>query len=264
MKVDKSGITDDIKPQAQRLLNQMKIGTRVFGNPAEGLRMTLKELDKKRSERKNDPLDFSVDDGDIKADIAKVKAGIDGEVALAEYIQKLIRLDEDLDGLLVFASLSDATQENDKDYIPDTDFIAVYGNHILVLDAKNIRTHPENPVFIKDGSLKNMNSVLIEEITPSTSFWKSYFKKRNVRIGSIDGYMVIYNKVGATILKNADWHKSGSKPIHVGDLRDTLKEWIKDKDGTASLRILTELSISQIKKPKSDIDLDAAFKKFGL
>lgn len=265
LKIDKSGIEASDKIQAQRMLNQLRSGTRVFGNPAEGLKITLRELDEKLLSSKSDPLSFDLDDLNLKSQISMVKAGIDGEENLAGYLEKMIRLDENLDGLIIFASLStEVGGIDDQGYISDTDFVAVYGKHILILDAKNIRTHPENPIFLQDGGLRNMNAVLIEEVIPSTFFWKSYFKKVKLPIQSINGYIVIYNKAGATVLKNADWYKSGSKPIHVSVLNKTLNEWVKDKNGTASLSLLTELSKNQIKKETSSMDLSKAFKQFKI
>lgn len=265
MIIDKSGIRDEDKRRAQRILNQLRIGQRVFGNPAEGLKITLKELDKKVKQPNNNPLEFQLQDNDIKTEIARVKAGIEGEESLARYIEKMIKLDEGLDGLIAFASLStEVGTLNSKGYIPDTDFLLVYGRNILVLDAKNIRTHPENPVFLAKGSLRNMNSVLVEDIQPSTMFWKTHFENHGIPIDSIDGYMVIYNKIGATILKNAEWYQSDSKPIHISDLNQTLHDWIQGKDGTVSLSLLTFLSKAQIRKPKSNMDLSEAFRRFKL
>lgn len=264
MKIDKTGINEEEKHQAQRLLNQLRGGQRVFGNPAEGLKKSLRELD---VEDEKSQTEFELQNVEKQKEIKKVKAGINGEEGLANYLSKILKLEEDLEGIVAFASLSIGNNEEqmeEKGYIADTDFLLIYGSNIMILDAKNVKTNPENPVFMQEGALCNMNSTLLDEIIPSTNLWGKYFERMQIDIEDITEYLVIYNKVGATILKNGEWHQSLIKPIHVSDIKDILKEWVRDKENTLPLKLVTKLSDGQIRKEKSDINLSQAFKKFKL
>lgn len=265
MRIDKSGIDNEDKFIASRTLNQLRAGQRVFGNPAEGLKNTLKNLEEQNSKIEKSKTEFSLNDKETKAQIAMLKAGITGEEATAEYIEKIIKHDERLDGVVVFASLSyDVGALDELGHIPDTDFIAVYGNNIMILDSKNLRTDPDNPVFLQEGGLRSMNGFLIDEINPSTYFWRDKLASSGIDIESISEYIVIYNKNGASILKNVDYHKSVAKPVHISGLLDVMLEWVEGKENVIPLRLLTALSKGQIKKPKSNMDLRSAFSKFKI
>lgn len=247
MRINKDNISDSDKELAVSILNKLRAGNRVIGNPAEGLKKTLRELDSKLKEsQKTGPLSFKVSNKDLIGQIRLLKAGINGEETLADYIEKLIKHNPKLDGLIVFASLSSEQEDDNLDYIPDTDFVAVYGNNILILDAKNIVTSPDIPIYIDENVLKNPSKELIE-LHPSTYVWENIFKKTKTNIDSIDGCCVIINKNGALILKNKEWYSSPCRPIFIGDLNEFLENWIKNKDNTVSLKLLTEIAKTQSK-----------------
>ena len=122
MKVIKHNVTEDDKRLALDILNRLRMGDRVFGSPAQGLKKTLLKLDNEKPESDTfDNVTWNLKDSEYEGEIAKLKKGIEGEKTLAEYFQKIIRLDNSLNDLIVFASLGDEATE--KDYIPDTDFL---------------------------------------------------------------------------------------------------------------------------------------------
>lgn len=265
MKIIKDFVPDEDKLIALRVINRLKVGDRVFGNPGEGLKITLKKLEESHENalKNKNELDFLDNDESYKEQMRKLKAGINGEETLAEYFEKIIKHDEKLQDIICFASLSDPEQSA-EDYISDSDFVAVYGNHILILDAKNINTNPELPIYLDNGNLATVGGSVILELHPSIYVWKNIFKKNNCSYITMHGCTVIVNKKGACIWKNQEWHKSDVKPLHISDLVNFLHEWIKDKSPETNISLLTTLSKMQIKKEESALDLKNARKRFNV
>ena len=243
------------KKKAYEIISRLKCGDRVFGNVAEGLKMTLKKTEEKIEEmqRKKSVLDYLDKDDDLKHNIALLKAGINGEEMLAEYFEKIIKHDEQLSDIILFASLSDPEQNSGgDDYISDSDFLAIYGNHILILDAKNIATNPEIPIYLSDGELCAVGGKSILELHSSVPIWRNILSHQEAPYLSIHGCTVIVNNRGACIWKNDEWKNSDVKPIHISELVSFLKEWISDKDNSCNLSLLTTISKMQIKKDKGE------------
>lgn len=264
---DANNIAPEDKFTAQSVVNKLKVGKRVFGNPAEGLKQTLKKMEEEHEEamKNKSVLDFLDNDGEYKSNHAKLKAGINGEETLAEYFENVIKLDKTLQDIILFASLSDPEQnKGGDDYIADSDFIAVYGNHIMILDAKNIPTNPEIPIYLDNGSLCSVGGKPILELHPSVFVWKKIFNKYRCEYLTVHGCTVIINKSGACIWKNKEWHSSEVKPIHISELIDFLHDWVKDKEPSTNLSLLTILAKMQIKKEQTSIDLRSAMKRFGV
>lgn len=268
MRIIKDYIPDEDKLIALRVMNRLKAGDRVFGNPSEGLKITMKKLeeDHQKAEENRSALDFLDNDGAYKEAYAKLKAGITGEETLAEYFEQIVKHDEELEDIVVFASLSDPEQNagEEQGYISDSDFIAVYGNNILILDAKNIRTNPEMPIYLDGNDLVTVGGALMLELHPSIFVWRNVFKNHDCAFTSIHGCTVIVNKNGACVWKNSDWHKSEVKPIHISELVNFLHDWIKDKSPETNLSLLTVLAKMQIRKEESTLDLKLSRKRFGI
>lgn len=250
---DIDNIAEKDKAEALKIINKLKYGDRVFGNPAEALKETLKRKEEELANIENDKdkLDFLSNDGDILADIAKIKAGIKGEETLAEYFERIVKYDKELQDIIVFASLSDPTQNEIGDelgYIADSDFIAVYGNHVLILDAKNIITSPEIPIYLMGNELVAAGGKTLLELHPSINIWRNIFKRYNVSYFSISGCVVIINNKGACIWKNDEWYNSDVKPLHIADLVSFLHQWIDGKKPETDLSLLLSLSKMQVKK----------------
>lgn len=265
MRIIKDFISNEDKLIALRVLNRLKSGDRVFGVPAEGLKQTLKKIEDAHAEEEKNKgaLDFIFDDSEYRSYHSKLKAGINGEETLAEYFERIVKYDEKLQDIIVFASLSDPDQSS-TEWISDSDFIAVYGNNILILDAKNINTNPELPIYLDGDNLVTVGGALLIELHPSIFIWKNVFRKNNCSYTSIHGCTVIVNKRGACVWKNQDWHKSEVKPLHISELVKFLHDWIKDKEPETNLSLLTTLAKMQIKKEGSGLDLNQARKKFGI
>lgn len=266
MRIIKDFIKDEDKFEALRVLNKLKAGGRVFGGPAEGLKQTLKSLEDKayNMEKNKSALDFSVDDSDIRQKIRLIKAGITGEERLAEFFEKIIKHDDVLQDCILFASLSDPDQSNNDDYISDSDFVAVYGNHILIIDAKNIRTNKEIPIYLDGNDLVSVGGKPIMTLNPSVGIWRRVFSKHNVTYFSISGCVVIVNDSGASVWRNANWHSSDVKPMHVSDLVEFMRDWVEDKDPETNLSLIVTLAKMQIKKEGTSLDLDRSLKRFGI
>ena len=254
MKIDKNGISNVDKVQAVSLLNNLRTGKRVYGNVAEGLKITLKKLDKAfESDRASKSSNWELVDSEHKANIAKLKAGIRGEEMLADYLSKIIRKNKKLDGIVVFTSLAsdDINEEKDVDYIPDTDFIVAYGSHLMILDAKNIATNPEMPIYMEGNTLCLPGGKELLTIHPSTGVWKGIFESKSIPYKSIQEMFVIINNKGALIWKNEDYYKILSKPIFIGDLEAHLEAWIENiGDEPLSLKLATQVAKMQIRKEK--------------
>ena len=264
---DVENIKREDKELAYQVMNRLRHGSRVFGNPAEGLKITLRKLEKKLSSlHKNmGKLDFMIDDSDIKSEIAKIKAGITGEETLAEYFERIVKYDEKLEDIVLFASLSDPYFDSgDGEYISDSDFVALYGRHVLVLDAKNISTHPEIPIYLKGNELVAAGGVTLLELHPSAQLWNEILQRYGCNIESVRGCVVIVNKTGAIIWKNKDWHKSSVQPVHISDLVDYLHDWIKDKEPTLDLSTVTVLSKMQIRKETKAVDMTDVRRRFRI
>lgn len=266
MKLVKDYIEDEDKMLAKRIIDKLKLGNRVFGNPGEGLKQTLKKLedDLAYAEKNKGALDFLDNDGDIRANIAKIKAGINGEETLAEYFEKIVKYDEKLQDIILFASVSDPNHQASEDYISDSDFIAVYGNNILILDAKNIMTNPELPIYLDGNDLVAVGGATILELHPSTYVWKKILQNNDVTYISLNGCVVIVNKKGASIWKNQDWHKSDVKPVHISDLVNFLHNWIENKTPEVNLSLITTLAKMQIKKEDSGLNIRDRMRRFGV
>ena len=266
IKINKDNINNEDIAFATSILNQIRNGKRVFGNVSLGLKKTLKTLDKKMIDNKSDdPTVFQITNSEVLGQISKTKAGITGENMLGEYLEKIIKYNKKLDGIIIFASLSkDNGKNDDLDYILDTDFLAVYGKSILIMDAKNIVTNPEVPLYIEDNILRTMSKEIME-LHPSKFIWEKIFKENKIEFNITDGCVVICNKKGSLIWKNKDWYSSTVRPVHISELQLFLEEWIsKQKDNIVSLKLLTEISKTQIRKEKSDIDFGTALKRFKI
>ena len=274
MKINKSISNVERADIAYRLLNKLRAGDMMHGNPAEGLKRSLKklQLEDKRANSSINKTDWKISSGELKSQIAKLKQGIKGEESLASYLQKIIKYTPELDGLIVFASLStDISKEDELGYIPDSDFLCIYGNNILVLDSKAIKTPPVVPLYIKDNILKLLSKDLME-VKPSTPIWRNLLQKEgilseyNVKFG---GITVIINNTGCLIWKNEDWYKSDCRPVFIGDLEEYLKEWvenIKESQGEQiiSLDLLSIIANTQIRKEKTDLDVSNMLQKFKI
>ena len=253
----------ETKKEAYLLLNKLKSGDRVFGNVAEGLKITLKETEKQIEQMKKSKgaLDYLDKDGDLKQQVRLLKAGINGEETLAEYCEKIIKFDENLNDIIFFASLSDSEQNEigeENGYIADSDFLAIYNNNILILDAKNIVTSPDMPIYLSEGELCTVGGKSILEIHSSVPIWRNYLTKNHVPYISIHGCSVIVNNSGACIWRNEEWHNSYVKPIHISELVDFLTEWVNSIDSNenkvseCSLYLLTKICSTQIRKEKNE------------
>ncbi|HEM3654663.1 TPA: hypothetical protein U1C87_000732 [Streptococcus suis] len=134
------------------------------------------------------------------------------------------------------------------------------------MDAKNIRTSPEIPIYLQDTTLVSANGQEILELHLSTHIWRNIFEKYGLDMTNISvrGCVVIVNNTGALIWKNDVWFISNVKPLHISDLVDFLKTWIEDKDNETSLKLLTTIANMQIKKEKSTLNLNKTMKRFGL
>lgn len=267
MKLNQDGIRPEDKQLAIKVRNYLISGSRVLGDPGEGLRQTLAKLEEQKNSKVYTAIDWRVKDAELESQISKTKAGIDGEEKLAEYLASLIKYDDKLDGLIAFASLSyDICKSEDLGYIPDTDTLLVYGNHLLVIDAKNIKTKPGQSLMLLDGVVVDADKGKeILEVHPSTHIWTKVMEQAGIPINSIDGYVCIVNDTEIEIVRTDEWYESHTKLIHIAELRSILEEWVEGKDNTASLKLLTEIAKAQIKKEKNiSFDVDSIKRKFNI
>ena len=270
MRLNQDGCNDlcpKDKNLAINVVNYLKAGNRVIGDPGEGLKQTLAKLEEQKANRDFGILDWKTVDADLEEQISKTKAGIKGEEQLCEYLATLIKYDDKLDGLIAFASLAyDFGEENDKDYIPDTDTLLVYGNHILVVDAKNLKTKPGNPLILVDDMVMDAEKMKeLITVHPSTHIWEKVMADAGIPLESIDGYVCIVNDQEVEIIRDEHWEECNTKLIHIAELRDVLEQWVEGKDNTASLRMLTEIAKAQIRKEKDlSFDIDTIKRKFGI
>lgn len=337
MKLNQDGIKPEDKQLAINLRNYLIAGNRVIGDPGEGLRQTLAQLEEQLNSREFGKTDWEMKDPELESQISKTKAGIKGEEELCEYLARLVKYDDKLNGVIAFASLAykfenkdkanfvnsledatfmDATYTNDdvvlkysngmfihvsiddynnnalfiktesisdvirkyainveeppkqpeKDYIPDTDTLLVFGNNLLVVDAKNIKVKPNQSLMLMDGCVVDADKGKeIIEVHPSTHIWQEVMKSNGIQLDSIDGYVCIVNDTPVEIIRNDEWEKSHTKLIHISELKDILEEWAKDKSNTLSLKMLTEIAKAQIKKERNiSFDVDSIKRKFGV
>ena len=268
-KLDKSGILPEDKQLAINVLNYLRSGNRVIGDPGEGLRQTLANLEARRNTDELGPTDWGMDDAWLEQQINLTKAGLRGEEDLCDFLSSLIKYDDKLDGLVAFASLSYNFNDNSQsnlDYTPDTDTLLVYGNHVLIVDAKNIKTKPDQNIAIIGESLvdaDNMKEII--QVHPSTHIWQKVFDMKGIPYGSIEGYVCIVNKTQVNIIRDEYWYDCHTKPIHICELRGLLEKWVEGKDSTLSLKMLTEIAKAQIKKEKDiSFDVDKIKRQFGI
>ncbi len=267
MKLNQNNIKLEDKQLAINVRNYLLSGNRVLGNPGYGLKQTLSKLEHKRDNTNLGITDWAVKNSSLAKQIALTKAGIVGEESLCSYLSTLIKYDDKLNGLVAFASLAyDFGEENDKDYIPDTDTLLVFGKHLLVVDAKNLKTKPNQALMLLDGCVVDADKGKeLIEVHPSTHIWQKVMSNAGLEIESIDGYVCIVNDIETEIIKNDEWYESHTKLIHISELKDILEEWVDGKSNTLYLNILTEIAKAQIKKEKNiSFDIDSIKRRFGV
>lgn len=261
--INKDSIKKEDIEIASKLIRELRSGKRVFGNPGEGLKRTLRKLeDDLLNQDKADPLIWKTKDRNILKEISRVKHGIKGEIRLSSYIEQIIKNDPELHGMIFFASLSsvDETKAEELGYIPDTDFVAVCGKNLMILDAKNISV--SYPVYIDEKDCLLTPNGKLMQLTTSKYVWEDILEKEKIKC-NIDGCTVIVSSDKILIFKNDNWYRSSCRPIFVGDLRDYLIDWMsKIEDKTVSLQLLTIISKVQIRKDKSNIDFNNSLSRF--
>ena len=266
MILDQNGILEQDKELAISIRNRLRSGIFVIGNPALGLKKTLAKLEEKKNSKQYSNTDWELDDVELNTQIALTKAGIDGEIALCNYLSTLLRYDKELTGIVAFASLSYENDCNTLDYIPDTDVLLVYGKNILILDAKNIKVKPNQELAIDGQSIYDTaKEKEVLEVHSSVPIWNRVFANRDIELDSIDGMVCIVGKTPITIVRDDMWYSSTTKPIHISELKDILHSWVDGKDNTLRLNILTEVAKAQIREEKQlGLDLDAIKKQLGI
>ena len=266
MKLNQDGILPEDKQLAINVRNYLIAGNRVIGDPGEGLKQTLAKLEEKRDNKEFKVTDWKIKDPELESQISLTKAGIDGEEKLCEYLATLIKYDDKLNGLVAFASLSYELENNNKDYIPDTDTLLVYGRNLLVVDAKNLKTKPGQSLILIDGVIMDADKGKeIIEVHPSTHIWTKVMEQNNIPIDSIDGYVCIVNDTEVEIIKDESWYTSNTKLIHINELRSILEQWVEGKDNTLYLNMLTEIAKAQIKEEKDlSFNIDDIKRKFQI
>jgi hypothetical protein len=268
MRIDLNGIKEEDKVLANSLINKFKAGDFCIGNPGEGLKQQLSKLELEQDKRKAGKLEWGLKDPQLETDIALTKAGIIGEEQLAEYLAILCRGDDKLSGIVFFTSLSyKRDYQQEEEYIPDTDFILVYGKNVLIIDAKNIKTSPFVEITLEDGFIKTVEKG--KELIPvkrSTPVWKQIFKEKGIEYDSMTGYVCIVNDTGA-LIESSMWYDDLTL-IHISNLRQVLGEWVdwcnEHYDNILSLKMLTELAKGQILKETTGLDLSLFRQKFGV
>ena len=257
MKILKDNIREEDKEYALDILNKLRAGDRVFGSPASALKKTLKKLEENAPAKdSSDSIVYNLNNKEYEENIAKLKKGIKGEEQLGEYFEKIVRLDSKLKDMVVIASLGD--EDTDKDYIPDTDFLMVYGNNILTIDAKCINTNPEIPIFVSGNGIYSAinHEEPILEVNSSVPVWNDILKREyNGYVDKIDGCTVLINKTGAEIFKDQTWVNSDIKPIHISELVEFLHAWTSRKEPVTDLGLLVVLMKRQVWEAKSGLDL---------
>ena len=257
MKINKDNICESDKEVAIQILNSLRAGNRVIGSPGEGLSITLKELENKRDSKIYTKLEWVLTDKELNDNIEKLRAGIKGERELSEHLAQLLKYNDDLKNIIVFASLSQEQENNTLDYIPDSDFLAVKDDNYLIIDAKNISTNPKVPIHIVGNNIftdTDKPKPVLEGVHSSVRVWKNFFEKNNIAYNSIKNVICIVNKSGAYITEPEN---TDMELIHIADLNDYLMNWQQEptKNDFVTLNDLVKLSKCEIRKDKSGLDL---------
>lgn len=262
MRINKDGIFEEDKEIAVDVLNKLRSGIRVILNPAQGLKETLKKLEEKRDTKSFGKTDWLMKDADLEEQISKLKAGIKGEEELSDYLSTLLKYDEKLNSIVAFASLSAEQENNNLDYIPDSDFVLVCGRNILIIDAKNISTKADMVISLECGVIMTASGKELLEVHLSTHIWRKLLPNQ---ITTIDGYVCIVNKTGCEIDRNEEWYSCDYKLIHISELQTILEDWVSHcKDDVCYLKMLTDIAKTQVRKEKSGIDLSNMKHIFGV
>ena len=267
--LDKNNISEEDNQIAINVRNHIRQGNRVIGVPGEGLRQTLIELEHKRDEQKKiSDIAWEMSDPELEQQIALTKAGIEGEKQLCEYLERILKLDDKLQGVVAFASLSyEPERYKDLGYTPDTDTLLVYGHNILIIDAKNLKLKPNQEIILVGNSLVDPEKGKeLLTVNPSVQVWEKIMANKNIPIDSIDGYVCIVNKTPVNIDRDDEWYASHIKPIHISELLEVLEDWIASCPGeTMYLDMLTEVAKAQIKEDRNlSFDPDAIKRKYGV
>lgn len=285
MKIDKSNIRNEDSKLAIQMLNKLRSGQRVFGNPGEFSNYSLKKLSDQNTKSSNslddafNKLKWQNDDEELKKNIAKAKAQKKREIELSEYIEKIIKNDKSLDGIISFASLlfNDKefieNQEDDKFiyYIP---FVLIYGKSCLIIQVVSMMTNTKNPMFVTYAKNELDENIPFnwdicssfgstkEKLTDPKYSVEKFCNEYGAEFNNVDGLAMFVNRKGALIYKNAEWYESNCKPLHISEFLKFIREWIKDKDNTCCLNDLVQLSKLQVRKEKPEMSYD--FSNFGL
>lgn len=266
MKIDKSGILEQDKEYAVQILNDIRNQNRCIGNPAEGLKKTLRELEDKKDSVDKSPTSWLLKDKELLDNINKLKAGIDGEEKCSEFLSQLLKYDDSLDGCIAFASLSQEQENNNLDYIPDSDIMVMHLNNFLIIDAKNISTNPDVPIVLEGKDIitdTDRPKTILEGINSSVNVWKNYFDKVGVKYNSIKNIICIVNESGAYISPSRD---TDMDLIHIIDLQEYLQKWYNTPTNVDYIRLYDLLQVAncQIRKEKSELDLTNMKRLFGV
>ncbi len=268
MKINKDNISEEDKEMSIMLLNNLRSGNRVIGSPARGLEITLQELEEKRDNAISNlsHLQWGLKDKELEDNIAKLKAGIEGEKDLSVFLSELLKYNDDLDGVIAFASLSQEQENNNLDYIPDSDFVIVHNDKFLIVDAKNISTNPKVEIHIVGNDIvtnSDKPKMILEGVHSSVKVWQKYFDKNNVSYSSIKNIVCIVNKTGATCVESED---TDLELIHIAQLNDYLMNWYAEPSGVDYVKLydLTVLAKCEIHKEKSGLDLSNMRKMFKI
>ena len=266
MRINKDGICENDREIAVQILNSLRAGQKVFGNPARGLEITLSELENKRDSKVYTKLEWALTDKELNENIEKLHAGIKGERELSEHLSQLLKYNDDLDGIIAFASLSQEQENNDLDYIPDSDFLIVRNDNFLIIDAKNVSTNPNVPIHLVGNDIltdSDKPKTVLEGVHSSVKVWQNYFDKMGIKYNSIKNIVCIVNKKGAYITPP---EATDMELIHIVDLNKYLTYWYEFDSGNDYVRLydLVQLAKCQIRKEKSELNLTNMRRLFGV
>ena len=264
MKVDKSGIPEQDHEYAIQILNTIRQHHRVIGNPARGLEITLAELEKRQDSIEKGPTKWLLKDKETAAQIAMLKAGIKGEKDCCDFLSQILKYDDELGDCIAFASLSMEQENNNKNYIPDSDIMIVHNNNFLIIDAKNISTNPDVPIKLEGGDIitdSEKPKPILLGVHSSVKVWQNYFDKLGVKYNFIKNIICIVNESGAYITGS---YNTSMELIHIVQLQEYLMEWYNLPSEVDYVRLYDLLQIAkcQIRKEKSDLDLSNMRKLF--
>ena len=266
MKINKDNISEQDHEYALQILNTLRNGGRVIGNPGHGLEITLKNLEEKRDSKQLSKFEWGIKDAELEENIAKLKAGIEGEKNLSDFLSQLLKYNDDLDGIIAFASLSQEQENNDLDYIPDSDFLIVRNDNFLIIDAKNVSTNPNVPIHLVGNDIltdSDKPKTVLEGVHSSVKVWQNYFDKMGIKYNSIKNIVCIVNKKGAYITPP---EATDMELIHIVDLNKYLTYWYEFDSGNDYVRLydLVQLAKCQIRKEKSELNLTNMRRLFGV